>query len=160
MTLQLETLPDLNMTRAHDTSPFDRLDRNRLRASAGFVAARSDGRATGTGDQFITAVEDALAHDQPALARLLAQQGQRLHPQNVHLTRLSAILASPRAIADDLPADPDLDADLVWLRMHRAEYTGQWVAVVKGEFQGVAPTLRELKHALGDLKGMLVTRVL
>jgi hypothetical protein len=35
------------------------------------------------------------------------------------LIRLSAILAPPKAVTDDLPADPDLDTDLAWLRMHR-----------------------------------------
>ncbi len=124
------------------------------------VAARPDNRATETGDQFIVAVQDALANDQPELARMLAQQGHRLHPQNEHLARLSIILAPPKVITDDLPADPDLVANLTWLKAHRTEYAGQWVAVAKGELRSVAPTLRELKHALGDLKGMLVTRVL
>ncbi len=110
--------------------------------------------------QFVVAIEDALAHDQPVLARTLSQQGHRLYPQDERLVRLATVLAPPRIIAADLPPDPDVSANMAWIKADRAEYTGQWVAVAAGVLRGVASSLGELKATVGDLRGMLVTRVL
>jgi hypothetical protein len=127
-----------------------------LRALA---AARPNDQAAETSEQFVIAIQAALAHDQPKLARVLAQQGHRLYPQHAQLARLATILAPPQVVAA-LPADPDVGANLSWIKAHRAEYAGQWVAVAAGALRGAAPSLRELKTAVGDLQGMFVTRVL
>ena len=124
------------------------------------AATRQEPRLSDTGAQFVVAIEDALAHDQPVLARTLSQQGHRLYPQDERLVRLAIVLAPPRIIAADLPPDPGVGANMTWIKAHRAEYMGQWVALAAGVLRGVASSLGELKATVGDLQGMLVTRVL
>jgi len=117
-------------------------------------------RATETAESFVALVEDALAHEQPQLAETYAQQGHRLYPEHARLAKLAWVLAPARTVATNLPPDPTVGLNLAWLKAHRAEYVGQWVAVKAGELQGVAASLRELKPVVGDLRGMMVTRVL
>jgi hypothetical protein len=124
------------------------------------AATRPESRVNETGTQFVVAIRDALAHDQPVLARTLSQQGHRLYPQDERLGHLATILAPPKVVCAELPTNPDVGANMAWIKAHRAEYAGQWVAVATGDLKGVAPSLHELKATIGDLRGMLVTRVL
>lgn len=109
---------------------------------------------------FAAAVRSALAGDQPQLARTLAEHGHRLYPEHAELARLAQVLAPPKVSALDLPPDPDVALNWAWLDAHGAEYVGQWVAVRRGELQGAAATVPDLKAAVGDFRGMLITRVL
>lgn len=127
---------------------------------AALSVAPAEARGPETSAQFLAAIDHALAHDQPVLARTLAQQGHLRDPQNEYLARLARVLAPPRTITADLPPDPDVIPNWAWLDAHSDQYVGQWVAIQGGDLKGAAPTVRELKTAVGDLRGMFVTRVL
>ena len=59
------------------------------------------------------------------------------------------------------PSQPEAVKDIQWLKVHRSEYTGQWVALLRGELLGEASTLKELISQVGDPKDteILVTYI-
>ena len=70
------------------------------------------------------------------------------------------ITAPARVIRSDLPPDPAVRVDHEWLLANRDKYRGQWVALQSGTLMGTAPTVKELRAHVGDLRGLMVTRVM
>jgi len=108
---------------------------------------------------FARAVHLALAAGAHLLARKLAAQGAKLHPDHPELQKMSHILAPPRVVKVDLPPVSSARANLTWLRAHADEYKGQWVALRDGSLLATAATADELKARLESTDGILLTRV-
>jgi hypothetical protein len=108
---------------------------------------------------FARAVRLALAAGAHLLARKLAAQGARLYPDHRELQKMSQILAPPRVLRTNLPANTSARANLAWMRAHAAEYREQWVALKDGALLASAPTARELKQQLPTTDGLFLTRV-
>ena len=108
---------------------------------------------------FARAVRLALAAGAHLLARNLAAQGARLHPDHLELQKMARILAPPRVVRADLPPDPSVQANHAWLRAHADEYRGRWVALRNGQLIAMGYTARELKAQLESTDGILLTRV-
>ncbi|RLC84126.1 MAG: hypothetical protein DRI79_13275 [Chloroflexi bacterium] len=109
--------------------------------------------------EFTRAVRLALAVGAHLLARHLAAQGAKLHPDHAELERMARILAPPRVVRADLPSVPSLQANQAWLRAHADEYRGQWVALRDGALLAAAATARQLRACLESTDGVLITRV-
>lgn len=108
---------------------------------------------------FGRAVHLALKAGAHLLARNLAAEGARLHPEHPELQKMDRILAPPRIVRTHVPPDPSVRANAEWLRTHAAAYRGQWVALKNGMLVASAPTARELKERLPGVQGILLTRV-
>jgi hypothetical protein len=93
-------------------------------------------------------------------ARQLAEHGQRLYPQHEGLSKLVFVLAPPRLVRANLPAEPSTRANVEWMQSHAAEYRGQWVALRDGVFVAAAPTARQLRALLPTIAGLFLTRVI
>jgi len=108
---------------------------------------------------FVRAVRLALAAGAHLLARKLATQGARLHPDHLELCKMAHILAPPRVVDVDVPASPSVRANQAWLRLHADEYKGQWVALWEGTLLAVGATAREVWDRLESTDGVMLTKV-
>ncbi len=90
-------------------------------------------------------------------ARKVAADGVRRYPEDSEIQEYARVLSPPKASFRDAPPDPSIGADDEWLKAHRTEYRGQWVALRGGKLLGVAGSLRELVELVGDTKGALLT---
>lgn len=112
-----------------------------------------------TDNEWARVVHLALTAGAYLVAQTLASTGAQRFPRHTELQRMSHVLAPPKVLDSQLPAEPSLDASLRWLQVHAAEYTGLWVAVKEGQFLACASTLRELTAQMTDRVGILVTKV-
>lgn len=109
---------------------------------------------------FRQAIRWALAAGAHLAARNLAQQGADLHPDDPELQKFAYLLAPPKVIARNLPPDPAIRANRDWLRAHRTQYRGQWVALRSGELLGTAASLHALTKQFGIERSILFTKVI
>lgn len=108
---------------------------------------------------FARAVRLALAAGAHLLARNLAAQGAKLHPDHLELRKMARVLAPPRVVRTDIPSLPSLQANHAWLRAHGGEYRGRWVALQDGMLLATAATARQLRAYLESTDGVLITKV-
>lgn len=108
---------------------------------------------------FRRAIRWALAAGAHMAARNLAQEGANLHPSDQELQKFAYLLAPPKVIARDLPPDPAIRANRDWLRIHRVQYRGQWVALRNGELLATAASLHALTQQFGITRNILFTKV-
>lgn len=155
---------DLSVTFAGKEDEKDKWSALELAAEVGnersFLAglALFDWTAQSSRD-FVYAVRLALAAGAHKAARRLAQEGHRLHPAQRELAKMAAILAPPRAVpAQSRPAG-QMAANQRWLRLHRTTHQGKWVALRDGQLVAAAESARELRAAVPDLDGLMVTIV-
>ncbi|MGD2158114.1 MAG: DUF5678 domain-containing protein [Anaerolineales bacterium] len=110
-------------------------------------------------EDFIRGIKLAFAAGAHKYAQLLANEGSKRHPDHQELRKYAKILAPPEVIQSNLPPDSTLQSNRSWLKTHRNEYKGQWVALQNGKLLGSALTLRELKKLIDRREGILFTRV-
>jgi hypothetical protein len=108
---------------------------------------------------FSRAVHLALKAGAHLLARNLAAEGARLHPEHSELQKMDRVLAPPRIVCTHVPPDPSVRANAEWLRTHAAGHRGRWVALKNGMLVASAPNARELKEQLPGVQGILLTRI-
>jgi hypothetical protein len=108
---------------------------------------------------FARSVRLALGTGAHELARRLAAQGSRLHPEHPELQKMGRVLAPPRVVRTGLPPVPSLSLNHDWLRTHRDEYRGQWVALKDGILLQTTATARQLWANLKSTPGVLITKV-
>jgi hypothetical protein len=92
-------------------------------------------------------------------ARLLATKGAAMHPNSDYLRRAAYVLAPPRVITHDLPAEGATTANRAWMVANRNSFLGQWVALRNGELLGSAAKLKELTTRFGVAPEILYARV-
>lgn len=94
-------------------------------------------------------------------ARELASLAVEKYPRDQKIQDLANLLAPPKILASNLPADPKVHLNVQWIEQHGQDFRGQWIALENGELRGAAQTLDELIGKVGDPRkhGYLVTRV-
>ncbi len=108
---------------------------------------------------FIRAVRLALAAGAHLLARNLAAQGAKLHPDHLELCKMANILAPPRIVNADILATPSVRANQAWLRHHADEFKGQWVALREGTLLAAGATAHGVWDHLESTDGVMLTKV-
>jgi hypothetical protein len=124
------------------------------------IAGQIDWSARPSQD-YVYAVRLALEAGAHGFARQLSQEGGRRFPDSTEIQQLANLLAPTQVVKTHLPANPDADANLLWLKNNRDDYFGQWVALRDGHLVSVAPTARDLRAQLEDPKDktILITAV-
>ena len=112
-------------------------------------------------EYFIAAIFLSSAAGANTQAIHLAHLGARQYPDNIELQKFAHILAPARVKPNNQPPQPEGTKDIQWLKDHRQEYSGEWVALLRGELLGSAPTLKGLIQKVGNPKDtqILVTQV-
>lgn len=108
-----------------------------------------------------TVMRQALSQENVRLARQLAALGVKLYPDDAELKTAVRVLAPPKVIATNRPANPQSVANAEWLRNNSMNYQGQWIALKKGEFLGTAASRKQLVEQLVgiDLSDVFIVRM-
>ncbi|MEZ4714400.1 MAG: hypothetical protein R3A44_44880 [Caldilineaceae bacterium] len=109
--------------------------------------------------EFERAIQWALAAGAHLAARTLAATGAAKYPAHAELQKAARILAPPKVLRRNLAPDPTLRANHNWLRTHRLEYSGQWVALRNGQLLASGDSLQELTNAFPVSPDTLFTKV-
>ncbi len=89
----------------------------------------------------------------------VAELGAKQYPNHAELAKMRHILAPPSAVARIRRSGRSIQANQQWLEQHYEQYKRVWVALHNGELLAAAATARELRGALPDSDGVMVTRV-
>ena len=108
--------------------------------------------------RIVRQIREALKNGDPILARRLAMEGWKDHPVNHILQEYARVLSTPRIIQNDIPPSSSIRANNIWLKNHRQEYQGHWIALHDGALVGTANSLDLLVNELGETKGILLTK--
>lgn len=114
--------------------------------------------STCTADEFERAIQWALTAGAHLAARALATTGAAQFPDNAELQKAARILAPPKLLRR-LPADPTIRANHEWLRNHRMDYHGQWVALRNGQLLASGDSLQALTAVCEISPELLFTKV-
>jgi Family of unknown function (DUF5678) len=112
-------------------------------------------------DDILRTIQSALQVGAHLTARKLAQEGGNRFPDHPQMAKHARILAPVKTIRSDLPPYPQAELDMKWLKEHRQEYHGQWVAIKEGNLIASASTFQDLKSIVGSVKNthILVIKV-
>ena len=110
-------------------------------------------------EDVLQGVQLALAAGAHLAARRIASQGASRFPNDEEIQKYARVLAPPRVVKEEDSTRSDLRANRDWLKVHRNEYQGEWVALHNGELFGTAPTLAELKDHIDGDEGVFFIKV-
>ena len=127
--------------------------------SAFLVAQNTIDWSRRSAEDFMRAVQLALAAGAYSAARRLSDQGITLHPNHPELRKVAHVLAPPKVTRSTAPPDPTMKVNRDWLMANGDRYRGRWVALHNGDLIGVSDSLKSLAHQIGDTKGVLLTKV-
>lgn len=108
-------------------------------------------------EDYLRAIDLALSVGAHLTARQLSQEGGARFPDHPEMAKYAYMLSPPKILRADLPPDPGIAQNTLWLRQHREEYCGQWVALRDGELLVRGNTFQEVRQQVGPLKN---TRIL
>jgi hypothetical protein len=107
---------------------------------------------------FIHVIRLALKAGAYMAARQIANEGLEAYPESAEMKDYAAAFAPPTVVANNLPANPSLRLNRDWLRANANQYSGQWVALKRGELLGASHSFDELFKQVGRSKEILITR--
>lgn len=110
-------------------------------------------------NDFIRAVDVALSLGAFAVARDISEKGHGKYPNHLGLLQHALVLAAPKIRRADLPVDARVKENENWLREHRHEFRGRWIALRSGEFLGSADTLADLIAKVGKTPETLLALI-
>lgn len=115
----------------------------------------------GAPEDMVHAIQQALAAGEAGRARSLAQDGAQYYPNHVELQKYAQVLAPPatRVVPTSIASRAAVKANGIWLKAHRTEYHGRWVALRHGELVRESNSFETLVAELGDTTGLLLTKV-
>lgn len=108
-------------------------------------------------ETYLLAISLALEVGAHLAARKLAQEGGARFPDHPEMAKFARILAPVQTIRSDLPPYPQAELNMKWLKEHRQDYHGQWVAIKDGILVASASAYQDLKATIGSVKN---TRIL
>jgi hypothetical protein len=157
---------DLPVSRTFESSAHSQIAQLALAAEAGheaqFLAAyhRIDWVTRSPGE-IVYAVRLALLAGAHWAARELALNGAQQYHDHAELQKMAHILAPPKVQQGLGSPSPGLRANRDWLRDHREQYRGQWVALRNGQLLRSAATHEGLLRQIGSTKhtDILVAKV-
>lgn len=106
-------------------------------------------------NDFVTAIKLALKVSSPSSAQSVFDKGIKRHPNSSGLKSYSLLFA--RGTARPLSSNPTLRANREWLKQHRTEFRGQWIALQNGELLA-SGSLEEVSKAVTNRTNVLLTR--
>lgn len=111
--------------------------------------------------EYMRAINLAIEIGAHMAARKLATEGAEYHFDSEELQKYARVLAPPRLLTNRPQSSVNPRANVTWLKTHKDQYKGKWIAIKNGEFLGSADSYRALADQLGETKGLgiLVTPV-
>lgn len=134
------------------------LSRNKMEFQA---LLRAISWSTVAPSDLVEAIRMALTLEAPLLARKLAEQGEKYHPNHSEISKMVRILSAPIVKSVKPTTRLDIKANKLWITANRETYKGKWVALHDGKLISLSDTFSDLSAKVGDIKGkgILVTQV-
>mgnify|MGYP006272214089 CR=1 FL=1 len=114
-----------------------------------------------TPEEFISAADKELDRDDWNAAWKIATEGLKHFPEHKELQKYAYILAPTKVTSVNRGGHPEIGADHEWMKKHRLEYRGRWVAIKNGQLLASGKNLDEIVDQIGEIKntGILVTAI-
>ncbi len=110
-------------------------------------------------DDYLQALAHALRVGEFGRARRVATAGATRYPAHAELAKSARVLAPPTVTRARRPHTADIQANRVWLKAHRQDYAGQWVALRDGHLLAAAPSFDALAAQVDATSDVLMTKL-
>jgi hypothetical protein len=110
-------------------------------------------------DDYLQALARALRTGEFGRARQLATEGAARYPDHAELAKSARVLAPPTVTRASRPLTADIRANRVWLKAHRQDYAGQWIALRDGYLLAAAPSFDALVAHVDETRDVLMTKL-
>jgi len=110
-------------------------------------------------DDYLRAMAHALRTGEFGRARQVATEGAARYPDHTELAQSAHVLAPPTVTIARRPHTADIQANRAWLKTHRQDYAGQWVALRDGHLLAAAPSFDQLVAQVDDTPDVLITKL-
>ena len=110
-------------------------------------------------DAYVHAIAQALSTGEFGRARQLALEGAERHPTHAELTKSARVLAPPTVTRARRPHTAAIQANRAWLKAHRQDYAGQWIALHDGHLLAAAPSFDQLVVQVDETHDVLLTKL-
>lgn len=110
-------------------------------------------------EDLIRAIHLALEVGAHGTAHNLAKIGARQFPDHEPAQRYARILAPAKLLRADLPPDPGIEADALWLKKHSGEYRGRYIALKDGELLDADDSFEPLVAKFPRGSRVFITRI-
>jgi hypothetical protein len=94
----------------------------------------------------------------PTVARYIYDEVAKRHTDSPALQKFARLFEPEERTARTLPANATLKANREWLKAHRTEYRGLWIAVRNGALLATSTSLDELIRRVGNTTNVLLTQ--
>jgi Arc/MetJ-type ribon-helix-helix transcriptional regulator len=110
-------------------------------------------------DDYLQALAYALRTGEFGRARQLATEGAARYPEHAELAKSARVLAPPTVQRVSRPHTADIKANRAWLKAHRQDYAGQWIALRDGYLLAAAPSFDQLAAQVDETRDVLMTKL-
>ena len=108
---------------------------------------------------YLHALAHALRTGEFGRARQLATEGAARYPEHAELAKSARVLAPPTVTRAPRPHTAATQANRTWLKTHRQDYAGQWVALRDGHLLAAAPSFDQLVAHVDETHDVLMTKI-
>lgn len=123
------------------------------------IDALPSDNAPQSADAYVRAMAHALSTGEFGRARQLAIEGATRYPEHAELTKSARVLAPPTVQRASRPHTANIKANRAWLKAHRHDYAGQWIALRDGHFLAAAPSFDQLAAQVNETRDVLMTKL-
>ena len=110
-------------------------------------------------EDYLQALAQALRTGEFGRARQVAMEGAERYPAHAELAKSARVLAPPTVQRANRPHTAKITANRAWLKAHRQDYAGQWVAVRDGRLLAAAPSFDQLLARVDATPDVLMTKL-
>ena len=108
---------------------------------------------------YLQALAHALRTGEFGRARQLAMDGAARYPMHEELQKAARVLAPPTVTIAPRKHTANIQANRVWLKAHRQDYAGQWIALRDGHLLAAAPSFDEFVARVDETRDVLMTKL-
>lgn len=110
-------------------------------------------------DDYLQALAHALRTGEFGRARQVATEGAARYPAHAELAKSAQVLAPPTVTRASRQHTADIQANRAWLKAHRQDYAGQWIALHNGHLLAAAPSFDALNAQVNATPDVLMTKL-
>jgi Arc/MetJ-type ribon-helix-helix transcriptional regulator len=110
-------------------------------------------------DDYLQALAHALRTGEFGRARQVAMDGAARYPAHAELAKSARVLAPPTVTIAPRKHTANIQANRAWLKAHRQDYAGQWIALHDGHLLAAAPSFDALAAQVDATPDVLMTKL-
>jgi hypothetical protein len=110
-------------------------------------------------DDYLRTMAQALHTGEFGRARQVAMDGAARYPDHAELAKSARVLAPPTVTISPRKHTANIPANRAWLKAHRQDYAGQWIALRDGHLLAAAPSFDALAAEVDATPDVLMTKL-